>query len=292
MPSAPPTLPPTCSRSSTSTTPVPTCSCTEQDFYDLCWAYLQRAKADGVVHAELFFDPQTHTDRGLRFETVLDGLESACRRGEARTGDQLRADPVLPAAPAGEQCLRDARAGPAARGADRRGRSRFGRTRQSAIEVRARVQGLRGARLASGRACRGGRARRRTSSRRSTCSEAERIDHGVRSDRRPGVARAPGQRARGPLTVCPLSNIKLLRLSGPRAAQPERTLTGAGVRDDQLRRPRILRRLCGRELPADGPCVGAGPRRALAAIARTSIEASFTSDDRKRQWLQASAACS
>ena len=42
---------------------------TEQDFHDLCWAYLQRAHADGVVRAELFFDPQTHTERGVRFET-------------------------------------------------------------------------------------------------------------------------------------------------------------------------------------------------------------------------------
>jgi len=46
---------------------------TEQDFYDLTWAYLTRAAAQGVRHAEIFFDPQTHTDRGVPFETVVTG---------------------------------------------------------------------------------------------------------------------------------------------------------------------------------------------------------------------------
>ncbi|MCB9684649.1 MAG: adenosine deaminase [Alphaproteobacteria bacterium] len=59
---------------------------TEQDFHDLAWAYLQRAAADGVGHAEIFFDPQTHTDRGVAFETVLDGLWSALRRAEHELG--------------------------------------------------------------------------------------------------------------------------------------------------------------------------------------------------------------
>src|SRR5664279_3499931 len=49
----------------------------EQDFYDLAMAYFRRAREDGVVHAELFFDPQTHTARGVAFDTVLDGLERA-----------------------------------------------------------------------------------------------------------------------------------------------------------------------------------------------------------------------
>ncbi|MDQ7989814.1 MAG: adenosine deaminase [Candidatus Dactylopiibacterium sp.] len=55
---------------------------TEADFHDLMLAYLQRARADGVVHAEIFFDPQTHTARGIPFETVLRGLEAGA--AEAR----------------------------------------------------------------------------------------------------------------------------------------------------------------------------------------------------------------
>jgi adenine deaminase len=50
---------------------------TEQDFYDLAWAYLQRAKADNVRHVEMFFDPQGHTSRGVAFSTVVDGLTRA-----------------------------------------------------------------------------------------------------------------------------------------------------------------------------------------------------------------------
>ena len=54
---------------------------TEQDFYDMTMAYLQRAAADNVRHAEIFFDPQTHTARGVPFRTVVDGIWRACQDG-------------------------------------------------------------------------------------------------------------------------------------------------------------------------------------------------------------------
>jgi adenosine deaminase len=50
---------------------------TEQDFYDLAWAYLERAHADNVRHVEMFFDPQGHTSRGVAFGTVIEGLSRA-----------------------------------------------------------------------------------------------------------------------------------------------------------------------------------------------------------------------
>jgi adenine deaminase len=56
----------------------------EQDFYDLTSAYLTRAAAQGVRHAEIFFDPQTHTDRGVPFETVVTGIHRALEEGRAR----------------------------------------------------------------------------------------------------------------------------------------------------------------------------------------------------------------
>jgi len=56
----------------------------EQDFYDLTWGYLERAAAQGVRHAEIFFDPQTHTDRGVAFETVVTGIHRALEDGRAR----------------------------------------------------------------------------------------------------------------------------------------------------------------------------------------------------------------
>ena len=54
---------------------------TERDFYDLTWAYLLRAAGQGVRHAEIFFDPQTHTDRGVGFATVVDGITRALEDG-------------------------------------------------------------------------------------------------------------------------------------------------------------------------------------------------------------------
>ncbi len=59
---------------------------TEQDFHDLALAYFDRAAADGVVHAEIFFDPQTHTDRGIPFQVVADGLLAGIAAAEAKHG--------------------------------------------------------------------------------------------------------------------------------------------------------------------------------------------------------------
>ncbi len=57
-----------------------------QDFHDMAWAYFLRAKADNVVHTELFFDPQTHTARGVPMATVIEGLSGACQRAETELG--------------------------------------------------------------------------------------------------------------------------------------------------------------------------------------------------------------
>ena len=58
----------------------------EQDFYDLAWAYFEKCAEDNVVHTEMFFDPQTHTDRGIAFEVVLNGLQRACDDAKAKLG--------------------------------------------------------------------------------------------------------------------------------------------------------------------------------------------------------------
>ena len=63
---------------------------TEQDFFDLTWAYLQRAAADTVRHVEIFFDPQGHTARGIAFATVLDGIERALKQGATQLGISYR----------------------------------------------------------------------------------------------------------------------------------------------------------------------------------------------------------
>lgn len=58
----------------------------EQDFYDMAWAYLERAQADNVLRTEMFFDPQTHTARGVAMETVVNGLHRACQDAKAKLG--------------------------------------------------------------------------------------------------------------------------------------------------------------------------------------------------------------
>jgi adenine deaminase len=65
----------------------------EQDFYDMTWAYLEKAALDNVIRTEIFFDPQTHTARGVSMETVIKGLSRACK--EAKLGLGVDAELIL-----------------------------------------------------------------------------------------------------------------------------------------------------------------------------------------------------
>lgn len=58
----------------------------EKDFYDLTWAYLQKAASQNVRHTEIFFDPQSHTDRGIAFETAYQGIYNALQDGKDKLG--------------------------------------------------------------------------------------------------------------------------------------------------------------------------------------------------------------
>ncbi|WP_204336941.1 adenosine deaminase [Cryomorpha ignava] len=58
----------------------------EKDFYDLTWAYLAKVASENVKHVEIFFDPQTHTDRGVPFKKVITGIYKALERGESELG--------------------------------------------------------------------------------------------------------------------------------------------------------------------------------------------------------------
>lgn len=59
---------------------------TEQDFYDLTWAYLTKIHEQNLVHTEIFFDPQTHTDRGIEFNVVIKGIYRALEDGKEKLG--------------------------------------------------------------------------------------------------------------------------------------------------------------------------------------------------------------
>ncbi|KAL8675514.1 MAG: hypothetical protein Q9168_000026 [Polycauliona sp. 1 TL-2023] len=63
---------------------------TARDFEELAWEYFKRAHSDGVVHAEVFFDPQAHTSRGIEYKTVRDGFLRACRQAESTFGMSTR----------------------------------------------------------------------------------------------------------------------------------------------------------------------------------------------------------
>ena len=58
----------------------------EKDFFDLTWAYILKCKEDNIVHTEIFFDPQTHTDRGIDFDVIINGIFNALKKAEKEFG--------------------------------------------------------------------------------------------------------------------------------------------------------------------------------------------------------------
>ncbi len=179
----------------------------EEDFFDMAWAYLERAAADNVVHAELFFDPQTHTDRGVPIEAVIAGLAHACRRAHAEFGISarlilcfLRHLSEEAAFATLEQALphREHFIGVGLDSSERgHPPEKFAR-----VFARARELGLH----AVAHAGEEGPPAYIWSA--LDVLKVERIDHGVRCVEDPALVRRLAAE-RMPLTVCPLSNVKL-----------------------------------------------------------------------------------
>ncbi len=59
---------------------------TEEDFFDLTWEYILRCKNDNIVHTEIFFDPQSHTERGIEFDLVINGINKALKKANSDFG--------------------------------------------------------------------------------------------------------------------------------------------------------------------------------------------------------------
>jgi len=252
-----------------------------EDFYALTRAYLEKARADGVIRAEIFFDPQTHTERGVAFEAVLDGITRALRDGERELGissglilcflRHLSAESAMEtleqALPYKDRLL--------AVGLDS---SEVGHppSKFSEVFTRARGEGL------------------------TTVAHAgeegppayiyealddlrvARIDHGVRSEEDPALMQRLA-RTRVPLTVCPLSNLKLAVFKDLRQHNLKRLLDaglcvtvnsddpayfGGYVLDNYLETQAAL------GLSRDD----------LVQLARNSIEGSFLSPQEKDVW--------
>jgi adenine deaminase len=179
----------------------------ERDFYDLAMAYFRRARADGVVHAELFFDPQTHTARGVAFETVLAGLERAAKEAKHLLGISSRLILCflrhLSEAEAFEtlEQARPHRHRIHGVGLDS---SEQGHPPAKFERVFAHCHDL-GLRLVAHAGEEGPPAYVWEA---LDCLRIERIDHGVRSIEDPDLTERL-VRERVPLTVCPLSNVRL-----------------------------------------------------------------------------------
>ncbi|WP_018877606.1 adenosine deaminase [Thioalkalivibrio sp. ALE28] len=180
---------------------------TEQDFYDLTWAYLERCQADHVRHTEIFFDPQTHTERGVAFATVIDGIRRALADGERELGITSRLILCFLrhlSADAAMETLETAlpwREHIHAVGLDS---AELGNPpeRFQAVFDRARAEGF------SAVAHAGEEGPPEYIWQALDGLQVARIDHGVQAEQDPALMERLA-RDRIPLTVCPLSNIKL-----------------------------------------------------------------------------------
>lgn len=255
---------------------------TEEDFHDMAWAYLLKAKADHIVHAELFFDPQTHTERGVPFEVVIRGLTRACQRAQAELGvsaslilcflRHLSEDDALATL---EQALpfRDLFIGVGLDSSERgHPPEKFAR-----VFARARELGLR--RVAHA----GEEGPPEYIVNALDVLHVERIDHGVRCTESPALVQRLARQGTA-LTVCPLSNVKLCVFK-TMADHNLKTLLQQGLKatvnsDD----PAYFGGYLNQNFLAAFASLDLDARDAYT-LARNSLEASFVSAAQKAQWV-------
>ena len=254
----------------------------EQDFYDLAWAYFEKCHEDHVMHTEMFFDPQTHTDRGIAFETVINGLQRACNDAKAKysisshlimcflrhLSEEAAFETLAQAMPFKEQII--------GVGLDS---SEVGHppSKFERVFAQAREAGF----LVVAHAGEEGPAEYVWEA--LDLLKVNRIDHGVRSEEDPVLM----QRLiteKMPLTVCPLSNLKLC------------------VVDDMAQHNirRLLQQGVHVTVNSDDPSYFGGymndnfvaitealalTNEELKTLAQNSFEASFISDAEKQKWI-------
>ena len=258
---------------------------TEEDFFDMAWAYLRKAAADHVVRAEIFFDPQTHTPRGVGFETVIAGLARACERAHAELG--LSAALILcflrhlseeEALATLEEALpyRDQFIGVGLDSSER------GHPPEKFARVFARAGELGLHRVAHA----GEEGPPAYIAGALDALRVERIDHGVRCLEDPSLVQRL-MRERIPLTVCPLSNVKL-RVFPELARHNLKTLLDAGlcatVNSDD---PAYFGGYVNDNLLATFAALPQLTERDAWQLARNSFEASFAPAEDKARWCAA-----
>jgi adenosine deaminase len=253
----------------------------EQDFYDLAWAYLERAAADHVVHAEIFFDPQTHTDRGVAMETVIRGLHRACTDARARLGvdaalllcflRHLSEDAAFATL---EQALpfRDRFIGVGLDSSElghppEKFERVFARCRQLGLHVVAHA-GEEGPPAYVWAAL--------------DALQVERIDHGVQAVHDAQLMQRLA-RDRIPLTVCPLSNVKLCVFPGLAQHNLARLLEAGLVVTVNSDDPAYFGGYVNDNFVQLFAATGMGAEQAYA-LAANSLDASFAPQDRRDAW--------
>ncbi|MCU7696857.1 adenosine deaminase [Acinetobacter sp. AYS6] len=254
----------------------------EQDFYDLAWAYFEKCAEDHVVHTEMFFDPQTHTDRGVAFSTVISGLKRACADAKAKFGissqlimcflrhlsEEAAFETLEQALPFKQDII--------AVGLDS---SEVGHppAKFERVFAKAREEGF----LIVAHAGEEGPPEYVWEA--LDLLKVNRIDHGVRSEEDEQLmARLINEKM--PLTVCPLSNLKLCVVKD--------------MKDHNIRR--LLQKGVNVTVNSDDPSYFGGymndnffaiqqalelSNDELKQLAVNSFEASFISDEEKQKWI-------
>ncbi|MQW92953.1 adenosine deaminase [Acinetobacter wanghuae] len=255
----------------------------EQDFYDLAMAYFEKCAEDHVVHTEMFFDPQTHTDRGIAFDVVIQGLTRACRDAEQKWGitshlimcflrhlsEEAAFETLEQALAYKDQII--------AVGLDS---SEMGHppSKFERVFAKARDEGF----LVVAHAGEEGPAEYVWEA--LDLLKVNRVDHGVRSEEDPQLLQRLIQE-KMPLTVCPLSNLKLCVVDD--------------MQQHNIRR--LLQQGVHVTVNSDDPSYFGGymndnfiaiadaldlTEQELKQLAINSFEASFISDQTKQKWIQ------
>lgn len=255
----------------------------ERDFYDLAWAYFKKCAEDRVVHTEIFFDPQTHTERGVAFEIVLNGLKRACADAKEQLGisselimcflRHLREEDAFKTL---EQAL-PYKSDIIAVGLDS---SEVGHppSKFERVFEKAREEGF----LVVAHAGEEGPPEYVWEA--LDLLKVNRIDHGVRSEEDPALMQRLIQE-KMPLTVCPLSNLKLCVVDD--------------MKQHNIRR--LLQQGVQVTVNSDDPSYFGGymndnfvaiqealdlSQDELKQLAINSFEASFIADEQKQKWIE------
>jgi len=256
----------------------------QEDFFDMAWAYFERATADNVVHAEIFFDPQTHTERGVSMETVIVGLDHACRRAHAEFGlsaklilcflrhlsEEAAFDTLQQALPYRHHFIGVGLDSGERGNPPQKFQRVFARCRELGLHVVAHAGEEGPAAYIEGAL---------------DLLQAQRIDHGVRCVESPALVQRLAA-LRMPLTVCPLSNVKL-RVFPNLAQHNLKTLLDAGlcvtVNSDD---PAYFGGYVNDNFVQTFAALPALTARDAWQLAANSFEASFADATRKAQWQQ------